>query len=65
MRLNFMKIALLDAATLANTDLTPLSKLGELNIHQNTHEEQILTHSEGVDVIISNKVILKDRKSVV
>ncbi len=58
MRLNFMKIALLDAATLANTDLTPLSKLGELNIHQHTSEEQILTHSEGADVIISNKVIL-------
>jgi glycerate dehydrogenase len=58
MRLNFMKIALLDAATLANTDLTPLSELGELNIHQHTREEQILTHSEGADVIISNKVIL-------
>ena len=53
-----MKIALLDAATLANTDLTPLSALGELTTYQHTNKGQVLAHCKEADIIISNKVVL-------
>ncbi|MFY8298071.1 D-2-hydroxyacid dehydrogenase [Pseudoalteromonas sp. SS15] len=53
-----MKIALLDAATLANTDLAPLSALGELATYQHTNKEQVLTHCRDADIVISNKVVL-------
>jgi len=53
-----MKIVLLDAATLAQTDLTPLSALGELTTYQHTNKEQVLTHCKSAEIIISNKVVL-------
>ena len=55
-----MKIALLDAATLANADLTPISCMGELKIYQHTDPEQIIKHCENAEVLISNKVILNE-----
>ena len=53
-----MKIVLLDAATIANTDLTPLSALGELTTYLQTNKEQVPTHCKSADIVISNKVAL-------
>ncbi|MBQ4851475.1 D-2-hydroxyacid dehydrogenase [Pseudoalteromonas sp. MMG012] len=56
-----MKIVLLDAKTLANNSLLPLTLLGELVTYQNTTHEQIITRCIDADVIVSNKVVINSK----
>lgn len=53
------KVAFLDAATVAETDLTPLQLAGiQLALYPETSAEQLLSHAAGAQVVISNKVQL-------
>ena len=55
----FMKITVLDAATLgADLDLSPLTALGELEVYETTSEGQILPRLASSDVAVFNKVKL-------
>lgn len=53
------KVVFLDAATMADTDLTAL-QLAEvsLTLYSHTSAEQLLNHASGAQVLISNKVAL-------
>ncbi|MGB1293201.1 MAG: D-2-hydroxyacid dehydrogenase [Pseudoalteromonas sp.] len=53
-----MNITLLDSATLAQTPLTPFESLGNFTHHPLTTPEQVLQHSAGANVLITNKVKL-------
>ncbi|MDW7547510.1 D-2-hydroxyacid dehydrogenase [Pseudoalteromonas peptidolytica] len=53
-----MQIVVLDAKTIANTDLTPIAKLGTLTSYDMTAYEDILSRCENAEVIITNKVKL-------
>jgi lactate dehydrogenase-like 2-hydroxyacid dehydrogenase len=55
-----MKIVLLDAATLGDSDLTDFAKLGELSTYSVTSEVQRLQHIADNEVIITNKVIIDE-----
>ena len=51
-----MKIVFLDAATLGDTPLTPISALGELVCHENSTPAEALTRVGDCEVLIVNKV---------
>ncbi len=54
-----MKIVCLDAATLGeNVDLSVFKKFGEFASYQKTKIEKIVPRLKGVDVVITNKVII-------
>ncbi|OUT11011.1 hydroxyacid dehydrogenase [Campylobacter concisus] len=54
-----MKIVCLDAATLGeNVDLSVFKKFGEFISYQKTKSEEIVLRLKGVDVVITNKVII-------
>ena len=54
-----MKIVCLDAATLGeNVDLSVFKKFGEFTSYQKTKIEEIMPRLKGVDVVITNKVII-------
>ncbi|WP_019614644.1 D-2-hydroxyacid dehydrogenase [Psychromonas ossibalaenae] len=53
-----MKIVLLDALTLGDTDLSALDHLGQLTTYATTSSEQRLAHIADSDVIITNKVLI-------
>lgn len=53
-----MKIVLLDALTLGDSDLSQLKKLGELSVYPITENKQRLAHIANNEVIITNKVII-------
>ena len=54
-----MKIVCLDAATLGeNVDLSVFKKFGEFISYQKTKSEEIVPRLKGVDVVITNKVII-------
>ncbi|MEJ6475154.1 D-2-hydroxyacid dehydrogenase [Pseudoalteromonas piscicida] len=53
-----MQIVVLDAKTLAGTDLSPIAKLGALTSYDTTSSEDVLSRSKDADVIITNKVKL-------
>ena len=56
-----MKIVVLDAATLgSDLSLSPLEKLGEVTVWENTTPDEIRGRIEGQDVVILNKI--KGRK---
>jgi glycerate dehydrogenase len=55
-----MKIVLLDALTLGDSDLGELQTLGELTIYQTTLAEQRLAHILGHDVVVTNKVVISE-----
>lgn len=58
------KVVFLDAATLADTDLTPLDLADvSLTLYPQTQAEQLLCHARGAQVLISNKVAL-DAKAI-
>ncbi|RVT45698.1 D-2-hydroxyacid dehydrogenase [Rheinheimera sediminis] len=53
------KVVFLDAATMADTDLTPLQLPDvALTLYAQTSTEQLLTHAKDAQVLISNKVPL-------
>ncbi|MBU0911427.1 MAG: D-2-hydroxyacid dehydrogenase [Gammaproteobacteria bacterium] len=53
------KVVFLDAATMAETDLSPLQLADvSLTLYPQTSAEQLLVHAGGAQVVISNKVAL-------
>jgi len=58
------KVVFLDAATMADTDLTVLQLANvNLTLYSHTSSEQLLNHARGAQVLISNKVAL-DAKAI-
>lgn len=53
-----MKIVFLDAATLGDTNLQKLEKLGDFVKFDTTKPEQTLQRLQNVDVVITNKVLI-------
>jgi len=53
-----MKIVLLDALTLGDSDLSSFSALGELTTYQTTTAEQTAERLVGQEVVITNKVLI-------
>jgi lactate dehydrogenase-like 2-hydroxyacid dehydrogenase len=53
-----MKIVLLDAETLGDSDLSPFAKLGDFISYPLTSKEQRLVHIADRDVVITNKVVI-------
>ncbi|MEL0628654.1 D-2-hydroxyacid dehydrogenase [Psychromonas aquatilis] len=53
-----MKIVLLDALTLGDSDLSVFDRLGELTVYQTTAVEETATRLVGQEVIITNKVVI-------
>lgn len=54
-----MKIVVLDALAMGrDLDFTPLSNLGELTVHPATAPEEVLSHAQGAEVLVLNKVKL-------
>lgn len=53
-----MNITLLDSATLAGTSLEPFQSLGNFTSYPLTSPAQVLAHSTGANVLITNKVVL-------
>lgn len=53
-----MKIAILDAITFGDTDLSEFNTLGEVKIYQKTAPDQTLERIKDADVVVTNKVII-------
>ncbi|MEG3754761.1 D-2-hydroxyacid dehydrogenase [Psychromonas arctica] len=53
-----MKIVLLDALTLGDSDLSVFDTLGELTVYQTTDAQQTSERLVGQEVIITNKVVI-------
>jgi len=53
-----MKIVLLDALTMGDSDLSAFAKLGEFTSYQLTSAAQLLEHIADNEVIITNKVLI-------
>jgi glycerate dehydrogenase len=53
-----MKITILDNATLAQSPLSSIAVLGELTMYELTSPEQVITHSQGANILLTNKVVL-------
>lgn len=53
-----MKIAVLDALTFGETDLSGFNDLGEVAVYQTTSADETLARVLDVDVIVTNKVVI-------
>lgn len=54
-----MKICVLDAKTLgSDISLEPLRRAGEVTIYELTQEDEIIPRIQGMDVVVTNKVVL-------
>lgn len=53
-----MKIVLLDALTLGDSDLSVFDTLGELTVYQTTNAEETATRLVDQEVVITNKVVI-------
>ncbi len=52
-----MKIAVLDSAAMGNDlDFNVLAELGEYTVYKSTSQDEILSHAQGADALILNKV---------
>lgn len=56
-----MKIVLLDALTLGDSDLSVFDNLGELTVFQTTEASQTNLRLAGYDVAITNKVVISEQ----
>ncbi len=56
-----MKIAVLDALTFGETDLSDFSSLGEVDVFQTTSPQEVEKRITNCDVIVTNKVIITDK----
>jgi len=52
-----MKIAILDADTLGDLDLSPLEKFGDVKIYNITNYEQTINRCKDIDIVVTNKVV--------
>lgn len=58
-----MKICVLDAKTLgSDISLEPLSQVGEVTIYDLTDASEIIPRIQGMDVVVTNKVVLSERE---
>ncbi len=55
-----MRIAVLDAATLGELDLSPLCEVGDVQVYSQTRPEEIQQRLEGVETVIVNKIRLNE-----
>ncbi len=55
-----MKIVILDALTFGDSDLSPISSLGDTQIFQTTTPSQLQERIKDADVIVTNKVVITD-----
>ncbi len=55
-----MKIAILDALTFGDTDLSGFDQLGDVVIHQTTSPDQTAQRITDANVIVTNKVVITD-----
>lgn len=53
-----MKIAILDALTLGDSDLSGFSDLGELTTYQTTTADETMQRLAGQEIVITNKVVI-------
>ena len=53
-----MKIVFLDAATMGNTPLTEIEKLGELTTYDSSTAEEARERVKDADVALLNKIIV-------
>lgn len=53
-----MTIAILDALTFGDTDLSGFNDLGEVTVYQTTSAEETLERVKDTDVIVTNKVVI-------
>ena len=53
-----MKLVLLDALTLGDSDISGFSRFGELTTHQITNAGQCVDHIADNDIVITNKVVI-------
>ncbi|WP_373071818.1 D-2-hydroxyacid dehydrogenase [Sulfurimonas sp.] len=55
-----MKIAILDALTFGDTDLSAFNQFGDVEVYQTTSSEQTASRITDADVIVTNKVLITD-----
>ena len=55
-----MKIAILDALTFGDTDLSGFNQFGDVEVYQTTSPEQTASRITDADVIVTNKVVITD-----
>lgn len=56
-----MKISILDSSTLGDDlDLSVFNELGEVSIFKTTSSDEIISHTEGADVLVLNKVKINE-----
>ncbi len=53
-----MKIAILDALTFGETDLSGFNELGDVEIYQTTSADETLERVKDADVVVTNKVVI-------
>lgn len=53
-----MKIVILDALTLGDTDLSGFSRLGELTSYQTSSADETMSRLAGQEIVITNKVVI-------
>jgi glycerate dehydrogenase len=53
-----MKIALLDALTFGETDLSAFNSFGDVVVYQTSSAEEVESHITNCDVIVTNKVVI-------
>lgn len=56
-----MKIAILDALTFGDTDLSGFDQFGDVEVYQTTSPEQTVSRITDADVIVTNKVVITDQ----
>ena len=58
-----MKLVILDAETLgADLNLSPLEQFGTLTRYQTTHADETLARIQDADIVITNKVLIKEKE---
>ena len=55
-----MKIIVLDGHTLNPGDLSweNIAQMGELTVYPRTREEEVLAHTEGAEILLTNKTVI-------
>lgn len=57
-----MKLVLLDAKTLGDSNFLELKKLGELIVYETTKPNQTIERIKDADIVLTNKVVLGERE---
>lgn len=57
-----MKLVLLDAKTMGDSDFSELKKLGELVVYETTESDQTIERIRDADIVLTNKVVLGEKE---